>query len=346
MCSPDTESLLKRKRYVVHRHAAAVFYRIKVIKTRTVSLPPSPRFRSPPPVSFSTARTDGRQRRRFRRMPAAPVECGRRKCPGIKFTAPASPIFLENEDYWLYCTPFRTPETGQRTPWGTMAERLGKRSAKLYSGSIRLHLEDTPPSTYGGVSFTDLRDRKEKPTATTETKRSGKTRNADSRLSGHRYVRHSGPTRRKFRNRKREEPTESGRPSVIWPVRQDSGHASVPAPPNYDGRFAAAACPLHKSCKLPRPHHGKHPSISRTVRRRADRASAEPAGHKPSGRRRTSLRRTRQFPHRTSGTLPIVPFSDDTARKTSLPLRERLSPTIGEASRRGLSSGGTPPQPG
>lgn len=55
------------------------------------------------------------------------------------------------------------------------------------------------------------------------------------------------PDTAKIPKQEGEEPTESGRPSGIWPVRQDSGHASVPAPPNYDGRFAAAACPLHKA---------------------------------------------------------------------------------------------------
>lgn len=196
------------------------------------------------------------------------------------------------------CTPFRTPKRDSET-LRCDGRAVRQRSAKP-STAVRFRFA---PRRYpairrmaGYLFHGPSRDRKEKPTATTETKRSGKTRNADSRLSGHRYVRHSGPTRRKFRNRKeksRQNPEDlpgygrCGKIAAMHPFRllRTMTVASQPQPVHCT-RLQAA----------PRPVPWKHPSISRTVRRRAGRASAEPAGHKPSGRRRTSLRRTRQFP--------------------------------------------------
>ena len=171
-----------------------------------------------------------------------------RKCPGTKFTAPASPIFWRMKIIGYICTPFRTPKRDSET-LRCDGRAVRQRSAKP-STAVRFRFA---PRRYpairrmaGYLFHGPSRDRKEKPTATTETKRSGKTRNADSRLSGHRYVRHSARHGENSETGRRRA-TESGRPSRIWPVRQDSGHASVPAPPNYDGRFAAAACPLHKA---------------------------------------------------------------------------------------------------
>ena len=102
------------------------------------------------------------------------------------------------------CTPFRTPKRDSET-LRCDGRAVRQRSAKP-STAVRFRFA---PRRYpairrmaGYLFHGPSRTEKEKPTATTEMKRSGKTRNADSRLSGHRYVRHSGPTRRKFRNRK------------------------------------------------------------------------------------------------------------------------------------------------
>ena len=248
MCrSPDTESLLKRKRYVVHRHAAAVFT-VKVIKNPYCLSRIFSSFRSPPPVSFSTARTDGRQRRRFRRMPAAPVECGRRKCPGTKFTAPASPIFWRMKIIGYICTPFRTPKRDSET-LRCDGRAVRQRSAKP-STAVRFRFA---PRRYpairrmaGYLSRTFPRQKRETD-SNDRDEEVGQDAERGLPPIGTQIRPSFRPDTAKIPKQEGEEPTESGRPSGIWPVRQDSGHASVPAPPNYDGRFAAAACPLHKA---------------------------------------------------------------------------------------------------
>ena len=170
------------------------------------------------------------------------------------------------------CPPFRPP-TRASEPLRCDGRAVRQRSAKPCT-AVRFRFA---PRRYpairrmaGYLFHGPSRDRKEKPTATTETKRSGKTRNADSHLSGHRYVRHSGPTRRKFRNRKeksRQNPEDlpgygrCGKIAAMHPFRllRTMTVASQPQPVHCT-RLQAA----------PRPVPRKHPSISRTLRLRAD----------------------------------------------------------------------------
>ena len=139
------------------------------------------------------------------------------------------------------------PRNGTAKHYGAMAERLGKGLQNLLQRfDSASHLEDTPPyDVWRGISFTDLPET-EKRNRQQRQRRRGRARRG-TRTPAYRDTDTSVIPARHGENSETEEPTESGRPSGIWPVRQDSGHASVPAPPNYDGRFAAAACPLHKA---------------------------------------------------------------------------------------------------
>ena len=141
------------------------------------------------------------------------------------------------------------PRNGTAKHYGAMAERLGKGLQNLLQRfDSASHLEDTPPyDVWRGISFTDLPEHKRETDSNDRDEEVGPDAERGLPPIGTQIRPSFRPDTAKIPKQEGEEPTESGRPSGIWPVRQDSGHASVPAPPNYDGRFAAAACPLHKA---------------------------------------------------------------------------------------------------
>lgn len=146
------------------------------------------------------------------------------------------------------CTPFRTPKRDSET-LRCDGRAVRQRSANLLQRfDSASHLEDTPPyDVWRGISFTDLPEQKRETDSNDRDEEVGQDAERGLPPIGTQIRPSFRPDTAKIPKQEGEEPTESGRPSGIWPVRQDSGHASVPAPPNYDGRFAAAACPLHKA---------------------------------------------------------------------------------------------------
>lgn len=179
-------------------------------------------------------------------MPAAFDRSGRRKCPGTKFTAPASPIFWRMKIIGYICTPFRTPKRDSET-LRCDGRAVRQRSAKP-STAVRFRFA---PRRYpairrmAGYLFHGP-SRAEKGNRQKQQKRKGRARHG-ARTPAYRDGDTSATPARHGEN---PETGRRGTDSIRQTCRETAGaksrrHASVPALPTYESRSAAAVCQPH-----------------------------------------------------------------------------------------------------
>lgn len=147
------------------------------------------------------------------------------------------------------CTPFRTPKRDSET-LRCDGRAVRQRSAKP-STAVRFPLRTSKiprHTTYGGVSLSRTFPRQKRETDSNDRDEEvGQDAECGLPPIGTQIRPSFRPDTAKIP--KQEEKSRQNPEDLpgYGRCRQDSGHASVPAPPNYDGRFAAAACPLHKA---------------------------------------------------------------------------------------------------
>lgn len=178
-------------------------------------------------------------------MPAAFDRSGRRKCPGTKFTAPASPIFWRMKIIGYICTPFRTPQRDSET-LRCDGRAVRQRSAKP-STAVRFRFAPRRyPAIrrmYGGVSFSLAFPRQKRETGRDEEV--GQDAERGLPPIGTQIRPSFRPDTAKIPKQEGEEPTESGRHAGKRPVRRAAAMLPFRLFRQYESRSAAAARQPH-----------------------------------------------------------------------------------------------------